>query len=150
MIDFYVYYSMGKINFKSNKVKFLVAPTWWNHEDLSDDFKIVPNPTVYDNLPNGEYLIRGNKKDHSKEYWVYENVWYQTSDTTVDNGHSYCIAGTYQMFPNLSNSQWEVLNKTYRYLKPIWQRMVLGHNHWVDCREIGRNTRMKRIKLIGR
>lgn len=139
-----------KLTFNNNKLKFLVAPMWWNHEDLANDFNVVENPTIYPNVPDGEYLIRGNKKDHSTEYWVFENVWYLTSETTVDKGHSYCIAGTYRLFPDLSNTQWEALYKTYNYLKPYWQRRLLGYKHWLELREMYRNGRKFRIKIIGR
>lgn len=30
----------------------------------------IKNPTTLSNVPDGEYLIRGDKKDHANEYYV--------------------------------------------------------------------------------
>jgi hypothetical protein len=133
------------------KLKFISASKWWKHEELSKDFEVVPNPTKYNNLPNGEYHIRGNKKNHAKYYWVLDNIWYLTETKTKDNGHHLCEAGTYQMFPPLSEKEWEYINKIPRkMLTKNWRRLRYGHNHWMDLREISRNIYKIRFKTIGK
>jgi len=118
-----------------NKIKYSEASEWWNHKDLLEDFDIVPNPLPYENLPNGEYLIRGNKKSHSKEYWMFENVWYLVATTTEDNGHYLVISSTYHLFPSLPTSEYEELSKHINRLSELWQRHVYGFNFWMDMRD---------------
>jgi len=122
----------------------------YSFADLGDDFRLVENPLPYDNLPNGEYQIRGNKKDHAKYYWVKDNKWFLTEDKIKDNGHFQCEAGTYQMFPSLPDKKYKELRKNYKYLSHVWQRYVYGYFHWKELREIGRNTSFIRFKIIGK
>ena len=44
------------------KFKFIHRDFWGDEETLREDFKTVDVPLPYKNLPDGEYLIRGNKK----------------------------------------------------------------------------------------
>jgi hypothetical protein len=121
-----------------NKIKYLNFDYEMDHSDLLEDFKVVENPTKWNNLPNGEYLIRGDKKEHSVEYWVKDNIWYLVSTTTKDNGHYYCNAAKYQLFPNLPEKEWETLNKVWSKLSPYWKRAVAGRNQYMSLREIRR------------
>jgi hypothetical protein len=126
------------------KTKFKYIPFRYQHEiqDLKEEFPIVKNPFGM-NMKNGEYLIRGDKKSHSRKYWVIDNVWFLISDTKKDNGHYDCIAGKYHLFPSLSEKEWDLLNKplVFKKLSPYWKRAVLGRNHWMSLREIGRDVR---------
>jgi hypothetical protein len=129
-----------------NKIKYLNFDYNREHSELSDDFDIVKNPTEFNNLPDGEYLIRGDKKNHSKEYWVKDNIWYLVSVTTIDNGHYYCNAGTYQLFPNLPEKEWDLLNKVVTKLSPYWKRAVYGRNQFMSIRELRRDIKKSFLK----
>jgi len=129
-----------------NKIKYLNFQNDWSHQDLLNDFKPVSNPTKYTNLPDGEYLIRGDKKEHSIEYWVKDNIWYQVSVTTKDNGHYYCNAARYELFPCLKNKEWTELNKHWNKLNPHWKRAVGGKNQWDRLRELRRDIKKSFLK----
>ncbi len=129
-----------------NKIKYLNFTVNWQHSHLLDDYLIVDNPTIWNNLPDGEYLIRGNKKDHSTEYWVKDNIWYLVSITTKDNGHYYCNAGIYQLFPILPEKEWEQLNKVASKLSSYWKRSVAGRNHYMDIRQMTRSIKKSILK----
>ena len=129
-----------------NKIKYLNFDYNREHSELSDDFDIVKNPTEFNNLPDGEYLIRGDKKNYSKEYWVKDNIWYLVSVTTIDNGHYYCNAGTYQLFPNLPEKEWDLLNKVVTKLSPYWKRAVYGRNQFMSIRELRRDIKKSFLK----
>lgn len=130
-----------------NKIKYSELMPYLKHKDLLEDFKIALNPTPYDNLPNGEYLIRGNKKSHSKEYWVFENVWYLVATTIKDNGHWYCISAKYNLFPMLPLKEYEELTKHVNRLSELWQRNVYGFNCWLDLRSSSRDISLNFYKL---
>jgi len=118
-----------------NKIKFLNAPEWWTHTNLLEDFDIVDSPLPqYKNLPNGEYLIRGNKKSYSKEYWMLDNVWHLVADTKKDNGRYFAISSTYRLFPMLPTSEYKVLTMINAKLSKEWQRNVYGFNMWLHNR----------------
>jgi hypothetical protein len=127
-----------------NRPKFKYLPFRYapDIEDLKEQFTIVNNPLGI-NCKDGEYLIRGNKKFHSKKYWVIDNVWFLVHTNTKDNGLYECIAGDYHLFPSLSEKEWEVLNKplVFKKLSPYWKRAVYGRNHWMNLREISREIK---------
>ncbi|MCK9416573.1 hypothetical protein M0Q97_07960 [Candidatus Dojkabacteria bacterium] len=125
-----------------NKIKFLNFDYIPEIDDLLEEgYIIVENPTTLSNVPDGEYLIRGDKKDHANEYYVINNMWILISTTTKDNGHYYCRAGTYQLFPNLPEKDWKQLNKVWTKLSPYWKRAVAGRNHYMEIRKIRRNIK---------
>jgi len=119
-------------------------------DDLRDDFIEVDNPLPYNNLPNGEYQIRGNKKNHAKYYYVKDNHWFLTEDKIKDNGHYMTESATYQLFKPLSDKEYLNLKKCYKFLNKHWRRNVLGYFFWKELRETKRNSRFVRYKIIGR
>jgi hypothetical protein len=119
-------------------------------EELLEDFIEVENPLPYNNLPNGTYHIRGNKKDHAKYYFVKDNRWFLTEDKTRDNGHYMCEATTYNLFPSLPEKRYQNLQTVYKCLSPVWKRYVYGYFFWKELRELRRNMKYKRFKIIGR
>ena len=131
-----------------NKIKFKSFTANYDHIELMHDFKKIANPTSYKNLPDGEYLIRGDKKGHSKKYWVKDNIWYLTENKTKDNGHYFCDAATYTLFPQLSEKEWELMNKIpYKRLSKYWQRARFGYNFYMELRASRRRTRKELIKF---
>ena len=118
------------------------------HEDLLEDFKVVDNPSPYNNLPDGEYLIRGNKKSYSKEYWVKGNIWYLVNEQTYDNGRYICDAAKYELFPSLSEKQWQILYSVpYKCLSKTWQRYLEGHWQWMRLRDLKREIDLGYLKF---
>lgn len=120
--------------FRYNKVKYLSPPEYWVTEERGfflDDFSSVASPfsSSFRNLPEGEYLIRGNKESHSKEFWLHKGIWYLVADTNYDNGHSTAICSTYSLFPSLPQKDWELLSKpiVFRALSPLWKRYLGGY-----------------------
>jgi hypothetical protein len=110
----------------------------WENEDLKEDFgKNVESPLPYKKMPNGVYLIRGNEKSHRKEYWVLNNKWYLVSDVKKDNGHYLCDSATFNLFPQLSEKEWNnILKIPNKCFNKLWQRHIYGYWHWKNMREL--------------
>jgi hypothetical protein len=132
------------------KLKYLAFSVEYSHHDLLEDFDLVDNPTEYSNLPDGEYLIRGNKKGHRKEYWVKDNIWYLVDDVKKDNGHFYVDSCKYKLFPMLKHCEYEELYKHINKLSNIWIRNTLGYFCWLELRASSRELQKTTIKLYGR
>lgn len=61
---------------KKQKFKFVTDINIPIHPKNLNIYPIVNNPLPqYNNLPNGMYLIRGNKKYHFKIYKLFNNTW---------------------------------------------------------------------------
>jgi len=117
----------------NKKFKFISREFYWGHEELLEDFTLVNNPLPYQNLPDGEYMIRDSSKGHRKEYWKHEDKWYLVEDVTKDNGHYYCDSRTYMLFPMLSEREWDNIEKVgWKRLNKVWQRHLMGYLHWKD------------------
>ena len=134
-----------------SKLKYLAfSKSCYNayHKDtIKHHIAIDDNPSSYISVPDGEYHIRGEKKNHAKYYHVYNNIWYLMKNKTKDNGHYLCDAGTYLLYPNLSEKEWELLNKVdYKKLAPVWRRYRYGYNHFMELRELGRGIRKQFLK----
>lgn len=129
-----------------NKLKYISRS--FDQFDLEDDFEIVDNPTKWNNLPDGEYLIRGDKKDHSIEYYVKDNIWYLVDNKTKDNGHYMCAASTYQLYPNLSEKEWAILSHplVWNKLNKYWQRAVYGYKFSMELRNMTRDIKKSMLK----
>jgi len=113
---------------------------FYSISDFDNDFNRVENPLPYNNLPDGEYQIRGNKKEHSKYYWVKNNKWFLTEDKTKDNGHYMCESTTYILFPSLPEQKYQKLQDVYDCLSPVWKRYVYGYFFWKELREMSRKN----------
>lgn len=81
---------MSKLKF----LNFLISknnPNFYLNSTLKYNLGIVENPTDYNKVKDGIYIIRGNKKHHYKEYHVFQNIWYLMNDKTKDNGNFMCV-----------------------------------------------------------
>lgn len=126
---------------KRTRITFKFVPRDFSYYDLADDFKPVPNPLPYQNLPDGEYLIRGNVREHRTEYWKEGEVWYLVSEVTRDNGHYLCDSSTYMLFPSLPEKEWKrILAIPYKRFSKVWQRHIFGYKHWLELRRIKRDS----------
>jgi len=129
------------------KFKFVNKEFYDDFKEDYDSFKIVENPIGYDNLPEGEYLIRGNKKSHAKKYWHCFDVWYLIENRTVDNGHFICDCTEYKLYPQMSEKQWDVLSHVpYKCLSPVWRRYLSGYQFGMELRELTRNIKKDFLK----
>ena len=126
---------------RHKRLKYIPFRHETDHFSLKEDFLIVDNPTKNKYVPNGNYLIRGNKKSHSKKYSVLDNVWYLIAETEKDNGHYNGIASTYQLYPNLTDKEFIELREYIRYLKPYMQRVVRGYFMNKELREMVREIK---------
>ncbi len=133
-----------KNKIKYNKKDF--SSDWYS--EFEDQFKLVPNPTPFKNLPDGEYLIRGEQKDHAKEYYVQHGNWYLVDVIVKDNGHKMCRWAEYHYFPQLPEKEWNILNKVYSKLSNYWKMCVIGHNLYMQFRETKRNARFSSYKIL--
>lgn len=129
---------------RENRFKFINRD--FDREDDLDDliecFKKVECPLPFDNLPNGEYVIRGDKKSHRKKYFNANGVWFLVEDVKKDNGHFMCDAATYLLFPQLSEKEWTLLNNVpYKTLNKVWQRNLCGYNCFMDWKKLRENTK---------
>ena len=115
---------------------------------MQNDFSEVENPMPeYKNLPDGEYVIRGDKKGQRKEYWKCMGLWFLVSDVEKDNGHYYCDASTYELFPSLSEKEWKSIESVgWKRLNKVWQRNLSGYKQWMDIRKLQRNMQMDFMK----
>jgi len=133
------------------KFKFLHFSLPEEYIDLgeyNEYYKEVDNPIGIQNLPNGEYMIRGNKKGHRKEYYHINNTWFLVSDVTKDNGHNICDATRYMLFPSLPEKQWNAISKAgWRRLNKTWQRYLFAYYHWQDLLRIQKDMGKLRIQL---
>jgi len=126
------------------KFKFLNFGYEPDVDEFDGEFTVVSNPTPYDNLPDGEYTIRGNKQYHKKEYWKNNNIWYFIHSDTFDNGQYWCDAEKFLLFPNLSEKEWDVLNNPIikNKLTKYWKRALYGRNFWMQLRKSSREIVM--------
>lgn len=132
----------------SVKFKFLHKDFWEkDYPFLYKDFVKVENPIGIPNLPRGEYMIRGNQKSHRKEYYHLGNeIWLLIEDVIKDNGHYFCDAATYELFPNLPEKEWDKIRSCAKYLNRDWQRKLSGHDFWMDLRRLTREMKKDFLK----
>ena len=133
-----------------NKLKYLNFEYDFIIKDFDLHYEIVNNPTIYSsNLPNGEYLIRGDKKNHSKEYYHYNGKWWLIRETTEDKDkrNYYFDAFRFNLYPNLSEKEWELLNKCKNKLSPYWKRAIEGRNLFMEFRKNNRGMEKRFFKL---
>lgn len=113
----------------------------------TDDFLEVENPIGLDNLPDGEYMVRGDKKGQRKEYWHLNNGWFLVANVLRDNGHYYCDSTKYLLFPSLPEKDWEHVEKVgWKRLNKEWQRHLQAYHHWLDLRKITRDMKLYFLK----
>ena len=130
------------------KLKYLKGRKVWLFE--MEDFNEVECPLPYRNLPDGQYLIRGTEKGHRREYWKLEDRWFLIDDVKKDNGHKICDIAIYQIFPNLTEREWENISKVgWKKLKKCWAEYYIGYSYWKQFRETRRRSRMSRIQILG-
>ena len=121
------------------KFKFINFQYPFTKEELLEDFQEVECPLPYKNLPDGEYLIRGDKAQHRKKYWKSENSWFFVDESTRDNGHFMSEATTYKLYPQLSEKEWAALSAVpFKCLSRYWQRALCGYRFDMELREMSR------------
>ena len=129
-----------------NKFKYIPFSIEHIAEEMTEYFQEVDSPLPYNNLPDGEYLIRGNKREHRKKYWKVDNRWFLTEDVVKDNGHYYCDSTIYGLFPMLPHREYVKLKEVgFKRLNKTWQRHVHGYFHWLELREITLGIRKSRL-----
>ena len=130
------------------KIKYI--PWVYKHNSnklIKEGYEVVENPFGI-NMKDGEYWIRGNQKFHAKRYWVIDGIWFLMYDITKDGWYN-ILAGNYQLYPSLSEKEWDLLNNpiVYKKLSPYWKRAVFGRNQWMNLRETRRDTLKTFIKF---
>lgn len=131
---------------RTKRITFKFIPNDFSFYDLESSYKDdgylpVSNPLPYENLPDGEYLIRGNQKEHRKEYWKDGDAWYLVDVVEKDNGHYICDSSAYMLFPSLPEKEWKrILAIPYKRFSPVWQRHIFGYKHWLELRRIKRDS----------
>ncbi len=125
-----------------------ISRKFYNEEDLENDYTQVTCPIPYNRFfPDGEYLIRGNKKEHRKEYYCCNNKWFLVEDIEKDNGHYYCDSNIYMLFPILSHKEYERMRKVgFKKLNKVWQRNITGYFNWLNLRKLVRDIHLDCIK----
>lgn len=119
----------------------------YDYDDLCG-YEKTKNPLPYKNLPNGYYLIRGNKKEHRKKYLKQGNNWYLLDDVTKDNGQYYCDSNTYNLFPSLPEKEWlKIKNVGFKRLNKVWQRHLYGYLLWCDLRNLSKEIKLDWLKF---
>lgn len=118
-------------------------------EDLFPHREKVAPPLPYGNLPQGRYVLRGKSKAHRKAYYYTGSVWYLTEDVTQDNGHYLCDAAIYELFPPLSEKEWDALRSVpYKCLSKTWRRYLSGHDLYMEFRNTSREAKRASIEFF--
>jgi hypothetical protein len=131
---------------KKYKFKF-ISREFWNDVVEEECYTKVDPPLPYKNLPDGDYMIRGDKKSHRKVYWKINDTWYLIDDVIKDNGHYMCDSFEYNLFPSLSEKEWNKIEAVgYKRLNPIWQRHLMGYRLWCDIRKQNREISLMFMK----
>lgn len=124
--------------------KIAKASAWWEHKDLISDFTKVQNPLGI-NVSDGEYMIRGDQKDHKKYYYVWKGVWYLSDDVKKDNGHNFVLQATvYHSYPRFTRKEWELIDKLSK--KHLNQQLLNHLYMWKYVQEL-RNIRRESLKF---
>ena len=130
------------------KFKYIPREFYYHEYDELQYLNKVCCPIISnrENYPDGEYLIRGNKKSHRKKYYCVNNQWYLVEDVKKDNGHYNCDSYVYMLFPMSKHSEYLELRKHYDKLTPFWKRSVNGYFGWLEITKLRRNTKLSFIK----
>lgn len=134
-----------------SKIKFLPRDMSIYGDILKEDFKLVDNPipNLIEKVNDGEVYIRGNKKEHFKEYWVQNGNWYLVEDCTKFNGHEMTNITTFNLFPMLPHKEYITLKDpvVYSKLSYRWRLYVRGYFFWRELLNLKRNSRKMVMKL---
>jgi len=133
---------------KSKKFKYL--PVSFNKyfiEDLKDEY-VVDCPLDYNNLPDGEYLIRGEEKYHRNIYIKYKNKWYLTEKNTKQD-YKIVDLVKYDLLPRISEKQWnEIKHIPYKCLNKDWKDYRLAYDYWYSMRYNSRELRKRFLNIL--
>lgn len=130
------------------KFKYLKFSRFYFDEEF-DDFELVDNPFPYNNLPDGEYMVRGDKKHHRKEYWKFKNKWYLVDDVKKDNGHFIVDLVNYDLLPRLSEKEWDLVKRIgFEKLKPIWKYYYWAYLHRSDMKRMRWEMKKFRKRIL--
>lgn len=110
---------------RNNKIKYFKLNSGFIDEEevewlvKAGEICVCDNPTEYDNLPNGTYIIRGNQKDTSREFYKFGNAWYvychwNGKEKVLDKDELRDKLGIY---PHLTDKEWDVLLTPLVYTK---------------------------------
>lgn len=128
-----------------NKIKVIKGSVPKYIRDRLQEYTTEEKPVNYD-VPDGEYLVRGNTKGFGKTYLVVDNKWFLASKT-----NQRCLlieSGTFNLFPNLSEKEWELMNKIpKKRLNKYWQRALYGYNSSVKFRKTYRMYKLEFIRF---
>lgn len=129
------------------KFKFISSEFEWETKWLDEEFKRIANPLPYNNLPDGEYIIRGSRKGQRKVYWKNKDIWYFVEDVKKDNGHYYTDSTRYMLFPMLSEKEWNTIQSVgWKKLNLNWQRHLYGYFHWKELLKLRFETKLSMYK----
>ena len=130
----------------NNKLKIINSSCRHSLTQIERFAKEVASPLGI-NLPDGEYMLRGNKKDHAKYYLVKEGRFFLQEDKIKDSGHYMCEAAEFRLFPDMSTKEWETLKAVPRkYLTKDIKRAVYGYSFYLYLRSLRRNIALSYIR----
>lgn len=116
-------------------------------ESLEKMYNICEAPLPYNNLPNGIYLIRGDKKFHRKRYYKINDTWFLIENRTTDKGQYNSDSYTYELFPSLPQKEWDMIrNAGYSRLNNVWRRHLAGYKLWNELRKSKMELRLVMLK----
>lgn len=127
-----------------NKIKYIPFkhPYFFSNESSGTS----KNPTKYNNLPDGEYYIRGEIKGRTKRYMVIQGKWYFTKESQyIINYRDYFMA-KFLLFPNLPEKEYEILFKMYNRLSEKWKLNCDAKKVWIKSRVNERIFRQRKTK----
>lgn len=134
---------MNKIKFIPKKFDF-----FWKELLIKDFGQPVNNPINYEFQNTGELYIRGDKKEHYKEYWITDHGVFLIKDIKKYNGHKLSIIEKFNLYPTLPHKEYLVLNTPYVYNKLTldWKNYVGAYFFNLELRNLRREARMIILK----
>jgi len=98
--------------------------------DCGDSFEIVENPTIYDNLPNGIYIVR--KNSIRVVYWLIDDVWYLFDNKIITQKHGHTNMVDDNNVKMYSETEYRNLSKCFNFLDAKTKQNVLAYKLFLE------------------
>ena len=110
----------------------------------------VPSDWLKD-LPDGKYLIKGNRKYHAKLYIVLGGVWFLADASEKEIDYFY-LSIDFMQLPNHSEKEWGILANNYKCLSKTYKRYVDAYRLNISIKRHVYATKLhrRRIKSVHR
>ena len=134
------------IKFKYNELTPSYREYHFNHHHYKRN---LFNPIGIENLPEGEYFVRGKVKDSGCIYIYRNNEWILIQSYNKDNGHRMMSCLRYNLLPQLSEKEWNnVLKIPLKALNKQWRFYVSCYLCKKELQESSLRSRLQLHKYL--